>query len=84
MVTNGTVFVVHAYRSGSRENHSYTVGAYSTAERACAAADRERNDRGGKYICEVLRCEIDSVESNGVNPDHEVVRALPGESDPAP
>ena len=84
MTAKAIVYVVHAYRAGDRTDHSYTVGAYTTIDRACAAADREHTDRGCKYICEVLRCELDSVESHGTNPEHEVVRALPGEVEPAP
>ena len=49
-----TVYTVHAYRWGDREEHSYTVGVYSTKRTALIVAEREKEHRGGKYECEVL------------------------------
>lgn len=46
-----SVYTVHAYRHGDRESHSYTVGVYTTKEKALEAAYYERVWRGGKYDC---------------------------------
>jgi len=48
------IYTVHAYRWGDRECHSYTVGVYTMRTKALASAKREKEQRGGKYECEVL------------------------------
>ena len=55
-----TVYTVHAYRWGDRDNHSYTVGVYSKKHAAMKAAEAEKDWRGGKYECEVLEWTLDS------------------------
>ena len=52
------VYTVTAYR-GNWEGHSYSVGVYSTLERAILAANIEEVYRGGKYRCQVLKWELD-------------------------
>lgn len=59
------------YRYGSRENHSYPLGAYSTPEAAHLQAEIEEQGRGGKYIAEILSCEIDGKLQD-------IVKGLPG------
>ena len=51
---NDLYYTVTAYRWGSRDDHSYVVGLYSTPALALDAADREEAWRGAKYECEVL------------------------------
>lgn len=53
------IFTVAAYRWGSKENHSYIVGVYSTEKRALEVAAIEEEFRGGKYECEVLEWKVD-------------------------
>lgn len=48
------IYTVHAYRWGDRECHSYTVGVYTTEEKALFIAEKSTTQRGGKYECEVL------------------------------
>jgi hypothetical protein len=52
------IYIVNAYRFFSRENHSYTVGVFQKKSLAIDCADKERNDRGGKYACQVERFEL--------------------------
>lgn len=64
------VFVVHSYRWGDRECHSYQLGVYSSEKRAWQVAEYEAEWRGGKYECEIIEYTVD--EPNG-----RVVKALP-------
>lgn len=47
------IYVVHAFRWGDRESHSYIAGVYRKKNAALTKAHDEREHRGGKYICEV-------------------------------
>lgn len=58
-----TVYTVHAYRWGDRENHSYLVGVYSKKHAAMKAGERETEYRGGKYECEVIEWQLDRDDS---------------------
>lgn len=53
------VYTVHAYRWGDQEEHSYTVGVYSTKALSLKSAGNEHTHRGGKYECEILEWELD-------------------------
>ena len=55
------VYPVTAYRNADREEHSYLVGVYSTAELAKVVSEKEEEDRCGKYCCEIIEIEIDSI-----------------------
>ena len=48
------IYIVTAYRWGSKEAHSYVVGAFDTESLAIAQAKLEKEWRGGKYECEVV------------------------------
>ena len=50
------VFVVEALRWGSRENHSYVVGAFDSLDDAAEACVVEEAWRGGKYVCVIINC----------------------------
>lgn len=50
-------YVITAYRWGMRDTHSYVVGCSQVLEDALEIAKDEREFRGGKYICEVVKCE---------------------------
>jgi len=79
------VYTVHAYRWGNRQGGtSYTVGVYSSEERALKAADTEEVNRGHKYSCEVLRWTLDKGDEDSDEDAFEVVRPLPGEAETAP
>ena len=54
-----TVYVVEALRWGDRENHSYVVGVYHAEIDAQKAADLEDLNRGGKYVCDISKIEMD-------------------------
>lgn len=71
-----TVYTVHAYRWGDRENHSYTVGVYSKKHAAMKAAEAERDWRGGKYECEVLEWTLDRGSEGRMN-DSKTIVPLP-------
>jgi hypothetical protein len=61
-----TVYTVHAYRWGDRENHSYLVGVYSKKLAAIKAGEATTEWRGGKYECEVIQWKLDDYESKKV------------------
>ncbi len=74
------VYVVHAYRYGDRERHSYTVGAFLTPEQAKHAAELETDYRGGKYSCEILAFFLNSdivTSDGGQQPFDTVLQLLP-------
>ena len=50
-----TIYVVHAMRCGNPEKHSYILLATHSGIRAMAAAEREEEERGGKYGCDVIK-----------------------------
>lgn len=50
-----TIYVVHAMRYGNPEKHSYILLATHSGIRAMAAAEREEEERGGKYGCDVIK-----------------------------
>lgn len=52
------VYIVHARRRGSDQTHNYIVGVYSNAKAAINAAEREEEQRGGKYACDVMEWEV--------------------------
>lgn len=60
MAQKNTIYTVHAYRWGEREDHSYPVGVYTKKYLAISAAKAEENWRGGKYECEVYEWIVDS------------------------
>ena len=55
------IFVVTAYRWGSKEGHSYVVGVFDTEELAIAQAKLEKEWRGGKYECEVIVMDLNDA-----------------------
>ncbi len=57
------VYIVNAYRYGNAEDHIYTVGVFSSLEKAEKAAVEHVEDRDGKYDCVVYACELDSDTS---------------------
>jgi hypothetical protein len=54
------VYVVTMYRWGSRENHSYVRGVFSSEEKAMEAGMDEAVYRGGKYGPSVIKVVVDS------------------------
>jgi len=56
------IYVVTMYRNGTRDKHSYVLGAYTKKALALSEADKEENDRGGKYLSEIL--EYNHNETN--------------------
>ena len=69
---NIILYVVHAYRWGDREKHSYHVGVFDKEERAIEAAEYEQLERGGKYECEIYKTPI-----NNDRREYKIVKALP-------
>lgn len=70
------LYTVHAYRWGDRENHSYSVGVYSTKTKALKAKSVEEDWRGGKYTCEVIEWDVDQgIEGREFKP--KVIVKLP-------
>lgn len=51
-------YVVTAYRFANKEQHSYVVGIYDTYDLGKDAGLAETQHRSGKYICEIIGCEI--------------------------
>lgn len=54
------VYIVEAWKNGSNENHSYTLGVWDDLDAAKKAADAHLEYRGGKYKCIVFQCELNS------------------------
>ena len=54
------IYIATAYRLGSRENHSYVIGAYSSLYKAKIAAREELSSRGNKYGYGIDVCNLDS------------------------
>lgn len=69
------IFVVTAYRWGSKESHSYVVGIFDTLEPAIARAIYEEEWRGGKYECEVISIELNNSSKHQ---GYEVVHKIEG------
>ncbi|QEL01558.1 hypothetical protein FKG96_12325 [Olivibacter sp. LS-1] len=68
------VYVVTAYRYGTREAHSYTVGVFQKKSKAIKAADYETNDRGGKYACAVEELQLDHYYEDVFDDPKEIYR----------
>lgn len=54
------IYVVEALRGGDREAHSYVLGVWDTLDPAKAAAEEHASYRGGKYVCQVHQCDLNS------------------------
>src|SRR6266849_1212303 len=70
------VYPVTAYRWSDRENHSYFVGVYAKKAAALKAADKEKDNRGGKYDCEVLEVELDNGIEGKSDHAFKVIKAI--------
>lgn len=57
--TENKTYVVNAYRDGNRENHSYTVCAFTEKSKAIDCADSHARRRGYKYVCTVEEIATD-------------------------
>jgi hypothetical protein len=62
MVRVGAVYLVVAHRWGWSNTHSYYVYAGPDRTKACALAQAECDDRGGKYGCVVWEFDADGVD----------------------
>ena len=58
-----SVYVVTAYKFGSREQHSYVVGVFTNLDRAIAIAKEVPKDRTRKYFAEVLKFQLDKIDN---------------------
>ncbi|MCG7985018.1 MAG: hypothetical protein JAY90_19990 [Candidatus Thiodiazotropha lotti] len=73
-----SIYTVHAYRWGDRENHSYSVGVYSKKHEALSASEAEKEYRGGKYECEVIEWIPDGKNEDGSpGMPHKIIKPLP-------
>ena len=48
-----TIYIVNAFKWGDRTSHSYPVAWYYKKHAAIQKADKEKEERGGKYESEV-------------------------------
>lgn len=55
------IYCVTSYRWADNENHSYVLGLFTKKHAAIKAAEQEEDHRGGKYGCEVLEIQLDTV-----------------------
>ena len=58
------VYIVLARRFGNSETHAYVVGAFDNIDLANKHADSEESYRGGKYSCEIVKCELNTEDSS--------------------
>ncbi len=56
------IYVITMYKWGERINHSYVLGVYTKKALAISEADKEEQDRAGKYMSEIL--EYNPNETN--------------------
>lgn len=47
-------YVLTMYRWGNREKHSYVLGVFTKKTKAFKVKEQEEEDRGGKYVGEVV------------------------------
>lgn len=48
------MYIVTMYKYANREAHSYVLGVWGKKYQAMKFAGKEENDRGGKYIAEII------------------------------
>lgn len=70
------IYVVHAYRWGDRENHSYLVGVWFDEGSALFYANEHQIHRGGKYICEIVKCKPHTYRYDLAIQEQEIVKSL--------
>jgi len=56
------LYVTTAYKYGNRNKHNYVVGIFEDFESAYAAAEKEEQERAGKYSCVVRETLLNSIE----------------------
>ncbi len=56
-----TVYVVTAHNTYQGNQHSYVVGVYEDWEDAKKVANIEEISRGGKYVCRVVDCTLNTI-----------------------
>jgi hypothetical protein len=56
------IYTAVAYRFADTDRHSYIVAICSTLAKAKYFADKEEEERGGKYSCRIYGSELDSDE----------------------
>ena len=56
------IYTVTAYRWGDRDEHSYSHGVFNNKANALKEAEDHKAYRGGKYECEVLEWDVNSIE----------------------
>lgn len=54
MASKNNIYVVTMYRWGSKETHSYVIGAFTKKQKALDECKAEEEWRGGKYSGEVI------------------------------
>jgi cytosine/adenosine deaminase-related metal-dependent hydrolase len=57
------LFLVEMLRYGSRENHSYNVGVYSSYKKALKIAHEAMDCRGGKYDAVIHEVHVDENDA---------------------
>jgi len=62
-MSKNKIYVVTMYINGNRDSHSYVLGAYIKKSLALSEANKEENDRGGKYLSEILKYNYNETNS---------------------
>jgi len=55
------MYIVTMYRYANREAHSYVLGVWNEKRMVMKAAEKEEENRGGKYIAEIVEVIPDQV-----------------------
>lgn len=55
------MYIVTMYRYANREAHSYVLGVWNEKRTAMKVAEKEEENRGGKYIAEIVEALLDQV-----------------------
>ncbi len=62
------VYAVTAYKWGNRDNHSYFHSVFDEKAKAIKEAKEHSLLRGGKYECEVLEVDVNSLDYKIIKP----------------
>ena len=71
-----SVYTVRACRWGDSETHSYIIGVFLTQGEAEKAAQNERDWRGGKYDCEILKWIVGKTFGGKYSYRPEIIKSI--------
>ena len=70
------IYIVIAYKNGSRKEHSYTVAAFDKKSQAIKCAESHADYRGGKYAVVVEQLILNKFDNNKIDYTFEQFRVF--------